>query len=228
MTQLRNNLLAVCDTINVYFYSLKNYKYKEITIYKPKNIEIKIKKIDQLNRGDLIILTENSIEIINEQFKFITEKNGKYKDLTVVFNTIIASNLNSINIIEYQNEQKIITTKQITFKTIDSIYSLINLDNSKFIGLGKEQYIVHDINKTIINFYEHKINEPSHISKVDSNSYLIWNEIGNIYYFGKNGNLIANLIISNKITSIIKFIDGSLIITKDSNNIKNKPSTMIR
>ena len=218
MTQLRNNLLAVCDTINVYFYSLKNYKYKEITIYKPKNIEIKIKKIDQLNRGDLIILTENSIEIINEQFKFITEKNGKYKDLTVVFNTIIASNLNSINIIEYQNEQKIITTKQITFKTIDSIYSLINLDNSKFIGLGKEQYIVHDINKTIINFYEHKINEPSHISKVDSNSYLIWNEIGNIYYFGKNGNLIANLIISNKITSIIKFIDGSLIITKDSNN----------
>ena len=217
MTQLRNNLLAVCDTINVYFYSLKNYKYKEIKIYKPKNIGIKIKKIDQLNRGDLIILTENSIEIINEQYEFIKEKNGKYKDLTVVFNTIIASNLNSIDIIEYENEQ-IITTKQITFNTINSIYSLINLDNSKFIGLGKEKYIVHEINNNKSTFFEHKINEPSHISKVDNNSFLIWNEIGNIIYFGKNGSLTVNLINSNKITSIIKLVDGSLIITKDSNN----------
>lgn len=214
MTQLKNNNLVVCDTINTYFYSLKKFKYKLLNYC---NGNDKVKKVDQLNDSQIVILYEDSIKIMDEKLVKINEKIGKFTDLIVVSNKIIISNLKTIELIEYKNDNKLINIASINFNTINSIYSLIYLEN-KIIGLGKNELIcIEDKDKYKYKKINHQIDAPSHIWKIDKYSFFIWNSNGRIIYYENinNGYIKINNINIENINSIIKLKDGSLIISKE-------------
>jgi hypothetical protein len=221
MTQLRNNTFISCDSRNVYFYSLRKFKYKMLDCL---NCEDKIKKVDQLENDEIIILTDNSIKILNSEFKQINEIKGKYKDLKVISSYIIISNNNKIEINEYNNKNNLIVIDDVNFNTIDCIYSIISYNNNSFVALGQNECIIYDLQIYKGQKFSHKIENPTNIWKVDNNSFLIWNENGEIIYFEKDKNsyIIKNLN-SKNINSMIKLNDGSLIITNDSlQEIKNQ------
>ena len=184
----------------------------------------RVKKVVQLNDKEIIILCEDSIKLIDENFKIICLKKEKCNDLIISSNRIVVSKFNEIEICEYINK-KLISIDIVEFKSIDSIYSLINMDNL-VVALGKNEYLKIDIKKMDYKRYNHQINNPSHIWKIDINSFLIWNDIGNInYYEYNNMKFIENQIYSiysKKITSIIKLFDGSLIITNDNKDSKEE------
>jgi len=215
MTQLKNNNLVVCDPINVHFYSLSKYRSKLISSH---NMNDKVKKVVQINDKEIIILCEDSIKLIDDNFKVISLKNEKCNDLIISSNRIVISKFDRIEIFEFLNK-KLVSIDNVEFKSIDSIYSLINMDNI-VVALGKNEYLIIDIKKLDYQRYNHQINNPSHIWKIDINSFLIWNDIGNIIYYEYNNmKFIENQIYtinSKKITSIIKLFDGSLIITNDT------------
>ena len=221
ITQLKNNNLVVCDPINVHFYSLSKYRSKLISSH---NMNERVKKVAQLNDNEIIILCEDSIKLIDENFKIICLKDGKCNDLIISSNRIVFSLFEKIEIFEYINK-KWISIYDVEFKSINSIYSLINMDNI-VVALGKKEYLKLDIKTFNYQRNNHKINNPSHIWIIDKNSFLIWNDIGNIIYYEYNNmkfneNQIYS-INSKKITSIIKLFDGSLIITNDNEDLKEE------
>jgi esterase/lipase len=220
MTQLRNNTFISCDSIYVYFYSLRKFKYKMLDCF---NCKDKIKKVEQLENDEIIILTDNSIKILNSEFKQINEIKGKYKDLKVISSKIIISNNNNIEIKEYINGNLILIQK-VNFNTIDCIYSIISYNDNFFVALGQNEYIIYDLQNYGGKKFSHKIENPTNIWKVNNNSFLIWNENGEITYFEKDEkSYIIKNINSKNITSMIKLNDGSLIITNDSlQEIKNQ------
>lgn len=212
MTQLRNNNFVVCDSINVYFYSLGKFKYKLIDSYNCNN---KIKKVDQLESNEIIILTNDSIEILDDKFKQINEIKGNYIDLEVISSKIIISNSYSIEINEIINKM-MINIEKIDFKSINSINSIIKLNNKNFVILGKNKFIKYNLDNFEGTETEHNIEDPSNICGIDNDSFLIWNKNGKVYYIENNVISCIHSINSKNISSIIKLSDGSLIITKDS------------
>ena len=219
MTQLRNNTFIVCDSINVYFFSLRKFKYQMLGCF---NCEDGVKKVEQLENDEIIILTDNSIKIINSEFKQINEIKGKYKDLKVISSKIILANNNYIEIKEYRN-QNLISINKVNFNSIDSIYSIISYNDSSFVALGQNEYIIYDLQNYNGAKYKHTIVNPTNIWKVDNNSFLVWNENGEIVYFEKDKISYIKNINAKNITSMIKLYDGSLIITNDSlQEIKNQ------
>ena len=213
MTQLKNNIFVACDALNIYFFSLTKYKSKLINCF---NGNAQIKKVENLNEKEIIILYKESIVVLNENFEKITEKTGNYKDLIVASNKIIASTSNNIEIIEYFNNNKLVVLDTLNYKIIDSIYSLINFDNL-IIGLGTNEFLIYNLNDNSCKRVDHNINEPSYIWKIDFNSFLICNRSDKIIYFEYSNKKCEqypiNCINSKYITSIIKLFDGSIIIT---------------
>ena len=213
MTQLKNNIFVACDALNIYFFSLTKYKSKLINCF---NGNAQIKKVENLNEKEIIILYKESIVVLNENFEKITEKTGNYKDLIVASNKIIASTSKNIEIIEYFNNNKLVVIDTLNYEIIDSIYSLINFDNL-IIGLGTNEFLIYNLNDNSCKRVEHNIDEPSYIWKIDFNSFLICNRSDKIIYFEYSNKKCEqypiNCINSKYITSIIKLFDGSIIIT---------------
>lgn len=152
MTQLKNNNLVVCDPINVHFYSLSKYRSKLISSH---NMNDKVKKVVQINDKEIIILCEDSIKLIDENFKVISLKNEKCNDLIISSNRIVISKFDGIEIFEYINK-KLVSIDNVEFKSIDSIYSLINMDNI-VVALGKNEYLIIDKKKLDYQRYNHQI-----------------------------------------------------------------------
>jgi hypothetical protein len=187
ITQLKNNNLIACDPINVYFYSLGKFKSK--LICRP-NMNDKVKKVVQLSDKENLIVCEDSIKIIeekdekNHKYEIKDLKLGKYNNLIISSNRIVVTNLNRIEIYEYNNK-KLINIDNIEFNAIDSIYSLIYFDNI-VVALGKDKFYLFDIKSLDSEEHPHQINTLSHIRKIDMNSFLIWNDFGNIIYYEYN------------------------------------------
>jgi hypothetical protein len=144
----------------------------------------RVKKVVQLNDKEIIILCEDSIKLIDENFKIICLKKEKCNDLIISSNRIVVTNLNRIEIYEYNNK-KLINIDNIEFNAIDSIYSLIYFDNI-VVALGKDKFYLFDIKSLDSEEHPHQINTLSHIWKIDMNSFLIWNDFGNIIYYEYN------------------------------------------
>ena len=218
INQLKNNILVACDASNVYFYSLKKFKSEFINIFK---CEDRVKKVEQLNTGEIIILCDNSIKILNESYKLINETKVNWNNLIVISNKIIVSNYdNNILIFQYINNKLIsITIETKNFKTINSLNNLTILDNNKFIAIGKNQFLYYDLNDYSCRIYDYNISNPTNITKIDESSFLVWNKSGDIFYIEKgNGQFQQKMVKSinyENINSIIKLDDGSLIISKE-------------
>jgi hypothetical protein len=135
----------------------------------------KVKKVVQLSDKENLIVCEDSIKIIeekdekNHKYEIKDLKLGKYNDLIISSNRIVVTNLNRIEIYEYNNK-KLINIDNIEFNAIDSIYSLIYFDNI-VVALGKDKFYLFDIKSLDSEEHPHQINTLSHIWKIDMNSF---------------------------------------------------------
>jgi hypothetical protein len=60
--QLNNGILVACSDYSFVFYSLKKYNYEQIILIE---IQKPIIKVDQINNNQILILTKESLVIIN-------------------------------------------------------------------------------------------------------------------------------------------------------------------
>ena len=185
-----------------------------------------MKKVEQLNTGEIIILCDNSIKILNENYKQISEEKVNWNNLIVISNKIIVSNYdNKILVFQYMDNKFIsITIETNNFKAINSLNNLISLDNNKFIAIGRNQFLYYNLGDYSCRLVDYYIQNPTNIAKMDKTSFLVWNKNGDIFYFEKDGQFEETKIktIDYKIiNSIIKLPDGSLIIAKESITTEN-------
>ena len=219
INQLQNNILVACDASNVYFYSLKQFKSELVNIF---NCGERVKKVEQLNTGEIIILCDNSIKILNENYEKIKEDKVNWNNLIAISNKIIVSNNNNNILIFKYEENKFIQMPLETnqFKAIYSLNNLISLDDNIFIAIGRNQFLSCNLEDYSCVLFDYNIQDPSNITKMDGTSFLIWNKSGDIYYVEKKGidefepSKIKSVNCKN-INSIIKLYDGSLIISKE-------------
>ena len=228
ITQLKNKTFVACDAFNLYFYTLKKYKYEFLN---KKVFNEKIRKIVQLSSGEIVILFNESIKFINDKSE-IFDQNIKCDNLIVINDKIIISNYDRLAIAKYINGN-FKSFENIDFKTINSINNLVSLDDNTFVALGKNQFLYYNLEdyKGEKNNYNLNDFNPTNIIQIDKTSFLVWNKTGNIIYFEKNQIVFTPTWVNNinleNITSIIKIVDGSLIIAEDSLDNKNSDCMII-
>ena len=117
---------------------------------------------------------------------------------------------------------------------LNSINNLVSLDDNTFVALGKNQFLYYNLEdyKGEKNNYNLNDFNPTNIIQIDKTSFLVWNKTGNIIYFEKNQIVFTPTWVNNinleNITSIIKIVDGSLIIAEDSLDNKNSDCMIIQ
>ena len=134
ISQLKNNVLIACDAMNVYFFSLKAFKYNLIYHH---SCNQRVKKVVQFNTGDIAILCDKSIIILNEKFNLIKEIKIECKNLIVISDKIIISSKdNTIGIFQYNNDN-LISIESFKFGAINSINNMVSLNDNNFIAFWK-------------------------------------------------------------------------------------------
>ena len=218
INQLQNQILVACNASNVYFYSLKKFKSEFVNVIKCKK---RVRKVEQLITGEIIILCDNSIKIYNENYEQINEEKVNWNNIITINDKIIVSNYdNTILIFKYEDKRFIpITIDTNQFKAINSLNNLIKLDNNKFIAIGINQLLYYNIREYSCELTVHNIRNITNITKIDKSSCLLWNKLGDIFYYEKSidgfqQSQVHSISIEN-INSIIKLDDGSMILAKE-------------
>jgi esterase/lipase len=228
--QLNNSILVACSDYFVVFYSLKKYKYEQIKLIQ---FQKSIIKVDQINNNQILILTKESLIVLNNKYEKIQSYKTNFQYIKVISPYIAIQTLSQIIIFKYEND-KLDKIKEVNLKAGENIsYNLINIEKKYFSFLDN-----NDLNFVSLDTYKLLFNNgifvknPKFIFTIYNNMILIGNENGDIQILELKNQILktilfkeAKLKIDNKIKSIIALKDGKLIISeaeKEKYEIKNE------
>ena len=221
--QLYNGILVACSNDLVIFYLLNKYNYQEVKLFKSKYLII---NVEQINNNQILILTEISLIVFNNEYKEInTIANTKYfYNMKVISPYIALQTTKAIEIFKFQND-KIEFTGQIPLENNSSIsIKLINIEKQFLLLLDnnilKWQNLKDNRLYTMSNTFPRNA---KFIFNLYNNIIIIGNENGNIGILELYGEKILikenkynfiELKMNKKISSIIALKDGKLIISE--------------